>query len=77
MSYSSKISEDISMLIDQTWFCRYPRPRIAIFDNGSEFSYKFLELLQSYGVTAKRITVKNPQTNAFVERVHQVIGDSI
>ena len=75
--YSSKRSEDIALLVDQSWFCRYPRPRAAIFDNGSEFSYEFLELLRSYGVTPKPTTVKNPQTNAFVERIHQVMGDSI
>jgi transposase InsO family protein len=49
----------------------------VIFDNGSEFSFEFLELLRSYGVTPKPNTVKNPQTNAFMERVHQVIGDAI
>jgi hypothetical protein len=75
--YSSKKSEDIALLVDQNWFCRYPQPSIAIFDNGSEFSFEFLELLRSYGVTTKSTTIKNPQTNAFVERVHQVIGDAI
>jgi hypothetical protein len=76
-SYNSKWSEDITLLVDQNWLCRYLRPRIAIFDNGSEFSFEFLELLQSYGVTAKPTTIKNPKTNAFVEQIHQVIGDSI
>jgi hypothetical protein len=73
----SKRSEDIAMLVDQQWFCRYPRPRAAIFDNGTEFSSEFMELLRSYGVLAKPTTIKNPQTNAFVERIHQVIGDAI
>jgi transposase InsO family protein len=50
---------------------------VAIFDNGSEFSSEFRELLDSYGIIPKPTTVKNPQTNAFVERVHQVIADSI
>jgi hypothetical protein len=75
--YTSKKSEDIALLVDQNWLCRYPRPRIAMFDNGSEFSTEFCELLQSYGVIAKPSTIKNPQTNAFVERVHQTIADSI
>jgi transposase InsO family protein len=75
--YSSKKSEDIALLVDQNWFCRYPRPKIAMFDNGSEFSTEFRELLRSYGVIAKLSTIKNPQTNAFVERVHQTIADSI
>jgi hypothetical protein len=63
--YTTKKSEDIAMLVDQNWLCRYPRPNVAIFDNGSEFSSEFLELLQSYGIKAKQSTVKNPQTNSF------------
>jgi hypothetical protein len=72
-----KRSEDIFLLVDQNWFARYPCPRLAILDNSSEFSFEFLELLHSYGVTAKSTTVKNPQTKAFVERIHQVISSSI
>ena len=30
-----------------------------------------------YGVKAKPITVRNPQANAIVERIHQVIGNII
>jgi hypothetical protein len=65
------------MIVNQKWFCRYPRPRAAIFDNSTEFSSEFLELLRSYGVSAKPITIENLQTNAFVERIQQVIGDAI
>jgi hypothetical protein len=36
-----------------------------------------LELLHSYGVIAKPTTIKNPQANAFVERIQQIIGNSI
>ena len=32
---------------------------------------------EDYGVTARPITVRNPQANAIVERVHQVIGNII
>ena len=32
---------------------------------------------EDYGVKAKPITVRNPQANAIVERVHQVIGNII
>jgi transposase InsO family protein len=32
---------------------------------------------EDYGVKAKPITVRNPQANAIVERVHQVIGSII
>ena len=32
---------------------------------------------EDYGIKAKPITVRNPQANAIVERVHQVIGNII
>ena len=32
---------------------------------------------KTYGVTGKPITVRNPQANAIVERVHQTIGNII
>jgi transposase InsO family protein len=32
---------------------------------------------EEYGVKAKPISLRNPQTNAIVERVHQVIGNII
>ena len=32
---------------------------------------------EDYGVQPKPITVRNPQANAIVERVHQVIGNII
>ena len=32
---------------------------------------------EDYGIKAKPITVRNPQANAIVERIHQVIGNFI
>ena len=29
-----KTSESIALLVDRTWFCRYPRPRHVSFDQG-------------------------------------------
>jgi hypothetical protein len=34
-------------------------------------------LINDYGIKNKPITVRNPQANAIVERVHQVIGNII
>ena len=75
--YSSKRSEDISLIIDREWFSRYPRPEYAIFDNGPEFSSEFQELLESYGVRPKPTTIKNPQANAIVERSHKKIANAL
>ena len=34
-------------------------------------------ILHDYGVKAKPITIRNPQANAIVEQIHQVIGNII
>ena len=75
--YSSKRSEDISLIFDREWLNLYPRPRTVIYDNGTEFTSEWNEMLESYGVIGKPTTIKNPQSNAFVERVHLVIADCL
>ena len=41
--------------------------------NGSEFKLHFEALCKSYGIKCKPTSGKNPQANAILERVHQVI----
>ena len=38
---------------------------------------EFQELLASYGIKKKPITVKNPQANAIIENVHLTMGDML
>ena len=35
--YIYKLSARVSKLFNNTWLCRYPRPRKVVFGNGSEF----------------------------------------
>ncbi len=72
-----KSSERIARLVNKTWLCRYPRFRYLIYDNGSEFKLHFEHLCDSYGIKHKPNTVRNPQANAILERVHQVIGQML
>jgi hypothetical protein len=72
-NYFDKTSTMISHLVNKTWFSRYPRCQHIIYDNGSEFKLHFETLCDSYGVKRKPTSVKNPQANAILERVHQVI----
>ena len=72
-TYFDKTSTMISHLVNKTWFSRYPRCRNIIYDNGSEFKLHFETLCDSYGVKRKPTSVKNPQANAILERVHQVL----
>jgi hypothetical protein len=71
-AYFDKSSAMISSLVNKTWFSRYPRCQYIIYDNGSEFKLHFEALCDSYGIKRKPTSVKNPQANAILERVHQV-----
>ena len=72
-----KSSARISNLFDDVWLSRYPRPNKVIFDNGSEFKKDFLPLLKDFKIKPTPTTIKNPQANAAVERVHQVLGNML
>ena len=63
----------ISTLVNKTWFSQYPCCQQVIYDNGSEFKHHFESLCDTYGIKRKPTSVKNPQANAILERVHQVI----
>ncbi len=43
-------------------------------NNDSEFKLNFEYLCDSFGIKRKPTTIKNPQANAILERVHQVLG---
>ncbi len=62
----------------KNWLCRYPWPHKAVHDNGPEFmGCEFQEMLESYGITSKPTTVKNPTANAVVERIHGTLGEQL
>ncbi len=61
----------------KTWFSRYPHCRYIIYDNGSEFKLHFQSLCNTYGIKCKPTSVKSPQANAILERIHGVIGNML
>jgi hypothetical protein len=75
--YFDKSSAQISNLVYKTWFSRYPRCRYIIYDNGSEFKLHFRSLCDTYGIKRKPTSVKNPQANAILERIHGVLGNML
>jgi hypothetical protein len=76
--YDDKRAISIANIAEQQWFCRYPWPTEVIFDRGNEFmGHEFREMLDTYGAKHKPISARNPQANAIVERVHQVLGNII
>ena len=70
-------SARISQLFDSVWLARYPRPRRVIYDNGSEFKKNFRPLLKDLAIQPVCTSVKNPQSNAILERIHQVTGNML
>ena len=64
-------------IFNNTGLCRYPRPRKVVFDNGSEFKRDFTPFLKDLDIKPILTKIKNPQDNAPVERVHQVILNMI
>ena len=77
--YDDKKSITVANIVEQQWLSRYPWPTQVTFDRGSEFIGKdFRNMIKNdYGIKQKPITVRNPQANAIVERVHQTIGNII
>ena len=63
----------ISNFVNKTWFSHYLHCQWIIYDNGTEFKLHSEALCESYGVKCKQINAKNPQANAILEQVHQVL----
>jgi hypothetical protein len=68
-----KTSDRIVRLVNKTWLSRYPRCHYIIYDNGSECKLNFEYLCETYGIKCKPTRIKNPQANASLERLHQVL----
>ena len=71
--YIDKSSSRVSQLFNNTWICRYPHPSKSVFDNGCEFKRDFAPFLKDFNIKPVLTSVKNPQANAPVDQVHQVI----
>ena len=65
-------------IVEQQWLSRYPWPTQITFDRGREFlGQEFQNMTEDYGLVCKPITTQNPQANAILERIHQVIANII
>ncbi len=73
----NKSSDHIARLVNKFWLSRYPRCRYLVYNNGSEFKLNFKHLCDSYGIKRKPTTIMNPQANAILEHVHQVLGQML
>ena len=71
----NKSSKHVAQQFANVWLSRYPWPTRVIHDNGTEFMGEFQHLLLQLGIKSVPTTVKNPQSNAIIERVHKTMGD--
>ncbi len=72
-----KTSAQISKLVYKSWFSRYPCCCYIIYNIGSEFKLHFRSLCKTYGVNCKPTSIKNPQANAILERIHAVFTNML
>lgn len=68
----------VASVVEQAWLTRYPWPTTITFDQGKEFMGVFADMVSTdYGIKRQGTTVRNPQANAIIERIHQTIGNII
>ena len=71
-------SRTVAEAFEDHWLSRYPFPIRCIHDNGNEFlGPEFTCMLKKNNIQSVPTTVKNPQANAVVERMHQTISTMI
>ena len=71
---TSKICKELFV---SSWSSRYPRPKEIGIDNGTEFQKDFEQLAKDMGLKVNKSLKYNPQSNAILERVHQVLQDML
>ena len=77
-SIDNKKSFAASRKVDSQWHCRYPCPLEVMRDHGNEFlGFDFKEFLMSCGLNPNMTTVKNPRSNAILERARAAINNHL
>ena len=71
-------SHTVAIAFEDGWLSRYPSPKHCLHDNGNEFlGFYFTSMLEKNNIQSVPTTIKNPQSNAIVERMHQTINTMI
>ncbi len=75
-STDEKSSLNIANQVEISWSTRCPWPQKLTCDRGSEFFKDFASTLNGdCGIKPSKTTVRNPQANSIVERMHQTLGN--
>ena len=71
-------SDVVAYQVELAWLTRYPLPNNITVDRGKELLAEPKTMMtNNYGISCSPISIRNPQANAIVERVHQIIGNVI
>ena len=72
----NKEAIEVANIVETTWLSRYPWPTQIVYDKGTEFMGEFAKMVENdYQIKRKGITVRNPQANSILERIHQTLGN--
>jgi hypothetical protein len=72
----NKTAAHLGMIFENNWLSRHPRPMRCVHDNGGEFiGADFQRTLELNGMKDAPTSVKNPQSNATCERMHQTAAN--
>ena len=78
--YRDKKAMTIANFVETTWLVRYPWLVDITYNRGGELhGHKFKNILieNKYGIKTKPTSPGNPQANAIVEIIHQVLGNLV
>ena len=78
--YDDKIATSITKLVENMWFTRYARPLEITYEKGSWFNghnFRKSPIEIEYGMTANLSTLVNPTYNVILERIHQVLVNTV
>ena len=71
-------SKTVANVFKDGWLSRYPKPRKCIHDNGNELlGPEFMSMLAKNNIKSVPTKVKNPQSNAVLEKLHQTLKTTI
>ena len=70
----NKSTAHVGQKFENKWLSQYPRPQSCIYDQGNGFlGFRFQQHLHRYNIHSKVSMVKNPQSNAMAECLHQTV----
>ena len=78
--YSDKKAMTIATLVETMWLVQYPWPAVITYYQGGEFlghEFKNSLIQYEYGIETRPASPGNPQANATIERMHQVLGNLV